>query len=443
MSSNKQFSFRTYAWSQFKKNKPAYISFYVLMILLSVAIFAPVISNEKPLYLKYKGESFFPAFTDLNPFAMVNNYEIEYEGKKETIQLDIADWKRMDYESVIWAPIPYSPGKSDLLNLKASPGGEQYFKDETGSIIEMPSRFRHFLGTSVRGEDVCAGLVHGSRISLSIGFLAMGIASLIGIILGSMAGYFGDNSVSSTRGGMWVFIFGLILSYYYGFSRRAYFLSDAIADSPVSFVVQFLISLFIIGIILVSFYYFGKLAGRLPYLNKKIFVPVDSIVSRLIEIFISLPLFILIISLAAIAKPSMVNLMVIIGLTSWTGIARLTRAEFLKIRNLEYIQAGRALGFSQKRIIFRHALANGIAPSLVAIAFGVASAILTESGLSFLGVGVPPESVTWGSMLSAGKSNFDAPWLVIYPGIAIFLTVTIYNLLGDGLRDALDPKLKK
>jgi peptide/nickel transport system permease protein len=135
--------------------------------------------------------------------------------------------------------------------------------------------------------------------------------------------------------------------------------------------------------------------------------------------------------------------MVIIGLTSWTEIARFTRAEFLKIRNLEYIQAGQALGYSEARIIFRHALPNGIAPALVAIAFGIASAILIESGLSFLGIGVPADVVTWGSLVNAGRENFQAWWLVVYPGLAIFITVTIYNLLGEGLRDALDPRLKK
>ncbi|MFT5054936.1 MAG: peptide/nickel transport system permease protein, partial [Oceanospirillaceae bacterium] len=108
----------------------------------------------------------------------------------------------------------------------------------------------------------------------------------------------------------------------------------------------------------------------------------------------------------------------------------------------EYIQAGRALGFDQTRVIFKHALPNGIAPALVVIAFGVAAAILIESSLSFLGVGVPPDLVTWGSLVSSGRENMGAWWLVIFPGLAIFLTVTVYNLLGEGLRDALDPRLK-
>jgi peptide/nickel transport system permease protein len=157
-----------------------------------------------------------------------------------------------------------------------------------------------------------------------------------------------------------------------------------------------------------------------------------------------MPLLILIISVAAIAKEkSIINIMVIIGLTGWTSIARLTRAEFLRVSNLEYIQAAKSMGFSEFRIIFKHALPNAIAPALVAIAFGVASAILIESALSFLGVGVPPNTVTWGSLLNAGREQYSAWWLVVFPGLAIFLTVTIYNLLGEGLRDALDPRLKR
>ena len=134
--------------------------------------------------------------------------------------------------------------------------------------------------------------------------------------------------------------------------------------------------------------------------------------------------------------------MVIIGLTSWTGIARFTRAELLRIRNLEYISASNALGFSSIRTIFKHALPNALAPVFVSIAFGIASAILVEASLSFLGIGVPDDIVTWGALLNLGRQNLEAWWLIIYPGIAIFVTITIYNMIAESLRDALDPRLK-
>ncbi len=434
----KQFSFREYAWGQFKKNKAAYFSLWTLGALALIAVLAPIIANDQPLYANYKGHTLFPAL------SFENVYELQLEdGSTERIQLDIAKWKQMKLDAVVWAPVPYAPNKSDFLNSDfVSPSGKQYFENSNGEMVDMPSRFRHRLGTNKKGEDVLAGLIHASRISLSIGIIAMGIATAIGLVLGALAGYFGDNKLRTTQGQFYTFIFGLVLAYYYSFMLRANVLSDAIGTSGGAILFQLLLSIFIFIGICFLFYLIGKLVGKLPLLRAERNIPVDSFISRSIEILISIPRMVLIISIAAVAKPSIVNLMLIIGFTSWTGIARFTRAEFLKIRNLEYIQAGQSLGFSEARIIFRHALPNGVAPALVAIAFGVASSILIESSLSFLGVGVPPEVVTWGSLISSGRENFAAWWLVIFPGMAIILTVAIYNLLGEGLRDATDPKLK-
>jgi peptide/nickel transport system permease protein len=435
---HKSFSFKAYAWAQFKKNKPAYFSLWVLGTLAMVAVFAPIIANDQPLYASYRGHTLFPAF------SFSNSYELQMEdGSVEKVQLDIAKWKQMEMESVIWAPVPYAPNKSDFANSDyKSPMGEQFFRDKSGEKIEMPSRFRHRLGTNKKGEDVLSGLIHASRISLTIGILSMGIATLIGLIMGALAGYFGDSKLVTSRGRFWVFVIGLVMAYYYGFMIRGDILSDAIGTSGLDILLQLVVSLLIFVAVLFLFSFIGKLVGKLPLLSSKTNIPVDSLISRMIEILISIPGMILIISIAAVAKPSIVNLMLIIGLTRWTGIARFTRAEFLKIRNLEYIQAGQSLGFSEARIIFKHALPNGVAPAFVAIAFGVAAAILIESSLSFLGVGVPPDVVTWGSLLSSGREAFQAWWLVIFPGFAIFITVTVYNLLGEGLRDALDPRLK-
>lgn len=437
-SQGNQFSFRQYAWSQFKKNRPAYFSLLLLIALSFVAIFAPIIANDQPLYASYKGHTLFPVF------SFDNEYELEMEdGSVEKIQLDIADWKQMDMESVIWAPVPYAPNRSDYSNADyVAPSEKQYFKSRSGEMVDMPSRFRHRLGTNKKGEDVLSGLIHASRISLTIGILSMGIATIIGLVLGALAGYFGDNKLVTTRGRFWTVLLGVVMAFYYGFMLRSNDLADAIATSGMALLLELAISIAVFVIVFMLFSFIGKQLGRLPVFRSKTNIPVDSFISRLIEILISIPGMILIISIAAVAKPSIVNLMLIIGFTRWTGIARFTRAEFLKIRNLEYVQAGQSLGFSEMRIIFKHALPNGVAPAFVAIAFGVAAAILIESSLSFLGVGVPPDVVTWGSLLSSGRENFQAWWLVIFPGFAIFLTVTIYNLLGEGLRDALDPRLK-
>lgn len=427
------------AWRQFKKNKPAYFALYVLIFLALVALFAPVIANEKPLYAKYHGKHIFPAFSFKK--------QIEFTGaagEKIIIQSGLTDWKHLPLEKVIWAPIPYSPDKKDYANSNyKSPGGEQFYKNAEGKTEPIPMRYRHWLGTNNLGEDVLAGVIHGTRISLTIGFIAMGIATIIGLTLGMMAGYFGDSKLVTTRSRFWLTTIGVGVGWFYAFGTRHFFLQDAFQKSGFAIFFQLFISLCVFAICVIIFSFAGKWLAKTRWLNKAVSIPVDSIISRCIEIIHSLPIFILIITIAAIAKPSLMNVMIIIGLTSWTGIARFTRAEMLRIRNLEYMQAAQSLGYSQWRMIVKHALPNGVAPALVSIAFGIASAILVESSLSFLGVGVPPETVTWGSLVNEGRSNFNAWWLVVFPGLAIFVTVTVYNLIGEGLRDAFDPKLKK
>ena len=170
----------------------------------------------------------------------------------------------------------------------------------------------------------------------------------------------------------------------------------------------------------------------------------DMLISRIIEVVICFPTLFLILIVLAYLRPSIINIMVVLGLTSWTGVARLTRGEFFRIGTLDYVAAIRALGGSNWRIIFRHILPNGIGPVLVVASFGIASAILVESALSFLGMGVPQPYASWGTLLNDGRTDIQgAWWLTVFPGFAIFLTVTAWNLFGEGLRDAIDPRLKQ
>lgn len=169
----------------------------------------------------------------------------------------------------------------------------------------------------------------------------------------------------------------------------------------------------------------------------------DIAISRAIEIMMCFPTFFLILAVLAFIGPNIYNIMIVIGVTQWTGIARLVRGEFLKFREREYVLAAAQAGAGAGRIIFKHLLPNALAPVLVSVSFGVASAILTESALSFLGFGVPPETPSWGAILSQAQGVMDvAWWLSLSPGFAIFLTITAYNLVGEGLRDAIDPRLK-
>lgn len=223
----------------------------------------------------------------------------------------------------------------------------------------------HFLGTDEAGRDVLVRMIHGARVSLAVGFVSVGLATLIGLVLGATAGYFGG----------WT----------------------------------------------------------------------DILISRVIEIMMCFPTFFLILTLIAVMeKRSILNIMVVIGITSWTGTARLIRGEVLKQKRLDYVASAQALGASSPRIIFRHILPNAIAPVLVGVSFGIAGAILTESGLSFIGFGVAPPTATWGELLNQGRNGpLINWWLVIFPGLLIFLSVTAYNLVGEGLRDAMDPRLKR
>jgi len=289
---------------------------------------------------------------------------------------------------------------------------------------------------------VLAGMIHGTRIAMLVGIISMLIASSIGIFLGAMAGFFGDERLKVSRIGLLLNGIFVFIAYYYAFSVRGYVFADAFSDSMFALIVQFHISLFIFIAIMTIPNLISRLFKKHNYLGQQITIPVDIIVSRLIEIVVSIPSLLLILSIVAIAKPSIFLVMVVIGATGWTGIARFLRAELLRVRSLEYIEAASALGYSNARIIFRHAIPNALTPVFISIAFGIAGAILIESSLSFLGIGVQAEVITWGKLLSIARDAPEAWWLAIFPGFAIFITVTIFNLLGEGLTDALDPRLK-
>lgn len=169
---------------------------------------------------------------------------------------------------------------------------------------------------------------------------------------------------------------------------------------------------------------------------------IEAVLMRFVDIMLAFPTFFLILAVISILEQNIFTIMVVIGLTSWMDVARLVRAEFLSLKEMDFVSAARAVGVNDKRLIFKHILPNALSPVFVAATFGVAGAILIESGLSFLGLGVQPPDPSWGNILTAGKDNIEvAWWLSLYPGLAILITVLSYNLVGEGLRDALDPRL--
>jgi len=370
------FSFKKYAWNQFKKDKIALICLYLLFLLIGIAVLAPVIANERPLYAEYKGYTLYPAFSSE---SRTDSIFKENGSLEEVLQYDITDWRTLDFKKVVWPLIPYSPEGMDRYNRDyVSPSGKQRFKNKDGEITEAPKKFRHLLGTDGIGRDLASGLIHGTRISLMVGLVSMGIASLIGIVLGALAGFFGDNKLKMPRIKYHFTLIGLFFGFFYGFGQRKYAISDGFSEGVVSGMVELLISA---GIIILSVTIF-RLISRLIKINKlqeETYVPIDTFVSRGIELLNSIPRLLLIITITAVVERSIWIVMIIIGITGWTGIARFTRAELLRIRSLEFVQAAQSLGFSSARTIFKHALPNALAPVFVSIAFGIASAILILS----------------------------------------------------------------
>lgn len=240
---------------------------------------------------------------------------------------------------------PYSYDEQDLLNMFQTPSA------------------KHLFGTDEFGRDIFSRVVYGSRISLEVGFIAVGISLIIGGLIGAIAGYYG---------------------------------------------------------------------GRF-----------ENVLMRAMDILLAIPEILLAIAIVAALGPSISNLMIAVGISSIPGYARLVRASVLTIREQEFIEAAKAVGSSDLRIIFKHILPNCMAPIIVQATIGVAIAILTAAGLSFIGLGIQPPTPEWGSMLSGGRSYIrDYPHMTLYPGLAIMVTIFALNLLGDGLRDALDPKLR-
>jgi len=230
-------------------------------------------------------------------------------------------------------------------------------------ILDAPSK-AHPLGTDQLGRDVLSRMLYGARVSLAVGFVSVGIAAAIGIVLGSLAGYHGGTT--------------------------------------------------------------------------------DAMVMRLVDLMLVFPRFFLLLAVLAFLRPSIWTIMTVIGLTGWMSVARLVRAEFLSLKEREFVLWSQSIGATAFRIIWRHILPNAMGPVLVAMTLGIPAAILTESGLSFLGLGVQPPHATWGNILNEGKDAIEIGWwLSVYPGLAILVTVLSYNLLGEGIRDALDPRLRQ
>ncbi len=402
-SGRKSMNYWQLVWRQFRKNRLAVFGMLLVMTFIGLAIFAPFISNKYPYfwYAEDEGLSFpllralsnqdlmlllgfamavlLPVtkrlldksewrFWNMNRFrrALLVNLLIFLVGAglislkpevhritKQVGPIRMERDFRFELERAaddkdivaLFAPVRYSP--SDIY---------------VGERFEEPS-LTHPLGTDILGRSGMSRIIYGTRLALFVGFISVGISTMIGLLIGGLSGYFSG----------WV----------------------------------------------------------------------DLVLQRLVEIFTAFPAIFLLLTIIALWGPKLAVIMVAIGLTSWTGTARLIRANVLQVRTLDYVTAARAMGARTLPIIFKHALPNSIAPVLVSVSFGIAAAVFIESTLSFLGLS-DPDYPSWGMLLNQARTvSVEQPVLLVIPGMAIFLAVLAYNLMGEGLRDALDPRMKK
>jgi peptide/nickel transport system permease protein len=335
-------------WKRFRKNAFAVVGLVVLAAFYAMAALASLVGPYPE-----SGEPMFDIYLiDLKP--MYSSYKVIAFGDLVVVEplRGAAFYRGADQ-------IPKPAPAAMLAEARAS---GTYLSDDSGN----PRRFvANIMGRDELGRDVFSRILFAGRISLTIGFVSVGIAILIGTVWGCLAGYYG-------------------------------------------------------GI-------------------------VDNVMMRIVDAIMCIPTFLLLVTVMSVLKPNIFNVMIVLGLTGWTGIARLVRAEFLSLMRRDYVEAARGIGAKDRRIIFRHVLPNAMGPIIVAATMGVAGAILSESGLSFFGLGVQPPAASWGNMLTNAQelnTMVNAPWKALYPGAMIFVTVLCYNFLGDGLRDALDPRLK-
>jgi len=350
-----------------------------LSIYLFVAIFGPILSNDKALICSSEDGLSFPAF---------NNQ----------IKKDECNWS-------IGSLIPYSYQSIDPQNRKKGPFDQQ----EVEGLLH-----RHWLGTDTIGRDVLAGLIRGARISFFVASVSLLIAFLIGMLVGYLMGLVGDDQFSLN---LYQILFALLGMFFAVF----YLINSA-----------WILAVTVLFLCLSVIFLLSRINNTKCYT-----IPLDWILMRKIELFKSIPgLFLLLFFLTLFKQPSYWNIILIIALTAWTGIARFARAELLKIKASNFYLSSKSFGQSSWSFFWSNAIKNILPPITIALAYGFSSTVLLEASLSFLGIGIPADEVSWGGLLSEARKNFSMWWMAIFPGIAIYLVLVSFNQLAKTINQS-------
>jgi peptide/nickel transport system permease protein len=402
------------------KNKQLRPALWTLGILLFVAVAKDILSNGRPLYCEIRGEHFFPGLR-----TIWKDPALPYQHPVlDSIQQRFL-WRHFEYDAAVFAPIPFSAGElpmsPDTTLLSALPG----------TLHPNPGRrFRHWLGTDITGYDVAAGVVSGARIAVLTGAMAMGLAFALGILFGAIAGYWGDDRLRLRRGQLWLVLLSLPLAWFYADATTYFF-----EGQGNSWLYGLGVFILIVGLAVGL----GNLLSRTSFFSHRVVLPADLVIMRFAEVFTSIPGLLAIIAFAAMLQgqtQTIWAMIALIGAFSWPGVALFVRAELLRIRNLDYITAARGIGLPEWQILFKHALPNALRPAYTIFAFGVASAILLEASLSFLGYGDQNlQGATWGSLLQNARRSPQLWWISLPPGLAICLTILALHALGEALSE--------
>ena len=367
-------------------------AYYYLFTLLGVAVLAGVIANDRPLLAYAEGSLLIPVLDH---------------------SLGRQAWEDQHLDWAIWPPIPFRAGEIDLSEATYQPPLTRNRTD--GSM--------HWLGTDQWGRDLAAGLVSGARVAIIIGLGSVAVSLLIGLPLGAVAGYFGNHGLLQPRRNILAAAIGLPLGLAYAVGSLWY-----VARGALQFLALLLLSV-VCGYCVLHLL-LRLLGWGVPWLRRRVGVPVDRFVLLVLELTVSVPGLVLLIALLAyVNEPSLSLIVLVIGAVGWTPVARFLRAELMRVRELPYIAAARVGGVGEWRLLVRHALPNAIGPVIVVAAFMVGTSILAEAMLSFLGLGVPADEVTWGSILQQSRQYPQAWWLALFPGLLLTLTILACNSL--------------